>query len=100
MKGLFPPLFFASPFPFPFHEGIPLKESFPFIIPFLPFLPFPLPLPFPQKAVSCWSSSHAAKPLPFDLGRKPDLDLFPPFFAITFWFTFLEGPAVDTALRV
>ena len=43
------------PLPFPFHVGIPLKESFPFI-PFLPFLPFP----FPQKAVSCWSLSHAA----------------------------------------
>jgi len=34
-NGLFPPLFFVSPFPFPFYEGIPLKESFPFIISFL-----------------------------------------------------------------
>ena len=48
------PLFLALAFS-PFHVGIPLKESFPFI-PFLPFLPFP----FPQKAVSCWSLSHAA----------------------------------------
>ena len=51
----FPPLCFPSPFPFfPFREGIPLKESLPFI-PSSPFLPFP----FPQKAVSCWSFSHA-----------------------------------------
>ena len=43
--------------------------------------------------MSCWSSFHVAYPLPFDPGRKPGLDLFPPF-------TLLEGPAVDTALGV
>ena len=46
VEMFFPPLFLPSPLPFPFREGIPLKESFSFV-PFLPFLPFP----FPQKAV-------------------------------------------------
>ena len=55
------------PLPFPFHEGIPLKESFPFI-PFLPFLPLPLPI---------------------DLGRKPGLDRLP-FLPWPFGFPFLN----------
>ena len=69
----------------------------PFLSSFLscPSYFFLCPCLFPQKAVSCWSSSHAAKPLPFDLGRKPGSWSFSSFLAITFWSTFLEGPAVD-----
>ena len=92
----FPPLFFPSPFPFfPFREGIPLKESLPFI-PSSPFLPFP----FPQKAVSCWSFSHAIPcSIAFSFWPRTEAGSWTfAFPSITLRVSFLEWSAVSPTL--
>ena len=81
--------------------GLLWRHSFERILTFHSFLALlAFSFAFSPEAVSCWSSFPCCITFSFWPRAEAGSWSFSSFLSITFWFTFLEGPAVDTALRV